>query len=271
MDQIKIDNLKVFAYHGVFDFEKENGQDFYINAIINTDLRKAGLSDRLEESINYGEICEFISNSIKRKKYNLIESVAEQTTKELFLQFPKIQSIEIEIRKPSAPIKLSFESVSVKIIRGWHDAYLSFGSNMGEKELYIKDALEKLGHNGNCRLKEISSLIVTSPYGGVDQDDFLNGACHIQTLLEPEELLSTLHKIEKEAMRERTIHWGPRTLDLDILFYDNRVYESNDLIIPHIDLEHRLFVLEPMNEIAPNLRHPISKKTVHQMYLQLKE
>ncbi len=271
MDQIRIDNLCIFAHHGVFSFETEKGQNFYVNAVLNTDLRKSGLHDDLEESTDYGKICEFISEFMQKNTYQLIEAVAENMAEELLLNFSKIHSLSLEIRKPSAPISIPFESVSVKIDRGWHDVYLSFGANMGDKEKNIKDALKKLEDNKDCIMLEVSKMYITKPYGDVIQDDFLNGACHLRTLLPPEELLELLHLIEREAKRERTIHWGPRTLDLDILFYDKFIYESKDLIIPHIDMVNRLFVLEPMDEIAPFFRHPVNHMTIHEMKEKISE
>lgn len=270
MDQIKIDNLKIFAHHGVFDFEKEKGQDFFINAILYINLHNAGCNDDLNESTNYGEVCQFISDSMQKRTYNLIEAAAENLAKDLLIQFPKIVSLELEIRKPQAPIPLSFESVSVRISRGWHDVYLSFGSNMGDKERYIRNGLEELNQRDDCRIIKVSSLITTKPYGEVEQDDFLNGACHIKTLLTKDELLHALQQIEKNANRERKVHWGPRTLDMDILFYDKEIYEDDQLIIPHVDLQNRLFVLEPMCQIAPNFIHPIFQKTIRIMYEELK-
>ena len=111
----------------------------------------------------------------------------------------------------------------------------------------------------------MSELLVTKPYGGVEQDDFVNGAIALKTLLSPQELLEKLHEIEQHANRERIIHWGPRTLDLDIIFYDKLVYEDENLIIPHIDMQNRDFVLAPMNQIAPYLRHPVLNQTISQL------
>ena len=117
----------------------------------------------------------------------------------------------------------------------------------------------------------VSELLVTKPYGGVEQDDFVNGAIALKTLLSPQELLEKLHEIEQHANRERIIHWGPRTLDLDIIFYDKLVYEDEDLIIPHIDMQNRDFVLKPLAELCPNYRHPVFGKTVSQLLGELKE
>lgn len=271
MDQIRIDNLCVFAHHGVFETETKEGQNFYVNAILYSDLQSAGKTDDLDASTDYGKVCEYISVFLKENTYQLLEAAAHHLAEGLLITFPKIKSLSLEIRKPQAPIPLPFESVSVKIDRGWHDVYLSFGSNMGEKEKHIKEGLKQIKEHTGCRLLKISKFYETEPYGDVVQENFLNGVCHIQTLLTPEELLTFLHDIEKQEKRERIIHWGPRTLDLDILFYDSLIYESDDLVIPHIDLENRLFVLEPLEEIAPNFRHPISHLTIGQLKKILKQ
>ena len=106
---------------------------------------------------------------------------------------------------------------------------------------------------------------MTKPYGGVEQDDFLNGAMEVRTLLTPEELLAELHRIEAEHGRERVLRWGPRTLDLDIIFYDDLVMDSDELTIPHIDMQNRDFAVDPMAEIAPYKRHPIYGKTMKEL------
>ena len=110
---------------------------------------------------------------------------------------------------------------------------------------------------------------MTPPYGVTDQPDFLNGCLKLRTLLYPYELLAELNRIEKEAGRERIIHWGPRTLDLDIIFYDDLISQEDELCIPHVEMHKRSFVLEPLEEIAPYKRHPGNGKTVRQMLEEL--
>ena len=265
MDEIRIDNLKVFAYHGVFPEENEKGQSFFVNAILYTETRAAGMADELTLSTHYGEVCHFITKWMQEHTCKLIETVAEKVAGEVLLQFPLVQAIDLEIRKPEAPIGLPFASVSVKIHRGWHKAYLSIGSNMGDREQYMKQAIVALEKEDTVRVERVSRFLNTKPYGGVKQQDFLNGAIAIKTLLTPEELLVLLHTIEAAADRKREIHWGPRTLDLDIVFYDKLVYESENLVIPHVDMENRYFVLKPLSELIPNYRHPILGKTVSQL------
>ena len=103
------------------------------------------------------------------------------------------------------------------------------------------------------------------------QDDFLNACLELDTLVTPEELLDVMHEIEQEAGRERLIHWGPRTLDLDIIFYDDIVYDTPELHIPHIDMQNRDFVLNPLAELCPAYRHPLLKKTVEELKNALTE
>lgn len=271
MDEIRIENLEVYAYHGVLEEENKNGQTFYINAVLYTDLRKAGLQDDLTLSTHYGEVSHLINTCLKENTFQLIETVAEFTAEQILLKFPLIRKVSLEIRKPQAPIGLPFESVSVKIERGWKKAYLAVGSNIGDKNGYIKEAIEKMKKNPKIRNVKTSGLIITKPYGGVKQDDFLNGAVELQTLYMPYELLHFLQKTEAEAGRERKIHWGPRTLDLDILFYEELISDDQELIVPHPDIQNREFVLKPLSELCPYYRHPILGKTVVQMLNELQE
>lgn len=140
---------------------------------------------------------------------------------------------------------------------------------MGDKKAYLDGAVKALGRTPGCSVEKVSTYIVTEPYGGVEQDDFLNGCLLLKTLMQPQELLCRLHEIEQEAHRERIIRWGPRTLDLDILMYDDEIVESDDLIIPHAEMHLRRFVLEPLAEIAPGKLHPILGKTARQMLKEL--
>lgn len=265
MDEIRIENLQVYARHGVYPQEKELGQSFYISATLYTDTRRAGRTDKLEESTNYGEVCLTIQKWMEENTCNLIETVAESLAAAILLKYDLIKKVQIQVKKPNAPIPLPFGNVSVVIERGWHRVYLALGSNMGDRRMHLEQGIAGLKAYTEIRVRKISDYLVTKPYGGVEQEDFLNGALELDTLFTPRELLEVLHGIEAFEGRERLVHWGPRTLDLDILFYDALVYEDEDLIIPHVDMQNRYFVLKPLSQIAPNLRHPLSGKTVSRM------
>lgn len=269
MDVIKIEDLEVFAHHGVYEYENRDGQFFYINAWLYTDTRAAGRRDELELSTNYGEVCHFMHTFMKEHTFRLIESVAEQMAEAVLLHFPLLQRLKLEIRKPSAPIGLPFSSVSVQIERGWHEALLAVGSNLGDRETYIETALSALREHPLTQVLAVSDKITTTPYGGVEQEDFLNGAVLLRTLLSPQELLHLMQEEEQKANRVRTVHWGPRTLDLDLILYDDLVMDTQELVIPHPDMQNREFVLKPAAQIAPYYRHPLLHKTIAQLLEEL--
>lgn len=264
-DEIRIRGLRVFAHHGVFEEETRLGQMFVVNATLYTSTRQGGLADALEQTISYADVCVFLTEYLQKNTWKLLEAAVEHACRALLLKFPLIHEVELEMEKPSAPIPLPFDSVSVCVRRGWHRAFVALGSNMGDKQGYLDGAVEALRADECVRVKKVSSYRVTEPYGGVEQDDFLNAAMEIETLYDPEELLDALHVLEQAARRERLVHWGPRTLDLDILFYDDLVQDDPALILPHPDLQNRDFVLGPMVELAPNFVHPVLHKTMRQL------
>ena len=269
-DQIVIEDLEVYGYHGVFPEENEKGQPFFVNAILYTDTRKAGITDELEYSTHYGLVCNVLHDLIAGEPYKLIETVAEEAAREVLLKFPLVRAITLEVRKPEAPIGLPFRSVSVKITRGWKNCSVAFGSNMGDSKAIVEQGIAELKALQEIRVLKVSDYIKSKPYGGVEQNDFLNGALLLETLLTPPELLEKLHQIEQHAHRERILRWGPRTLDLDILIYDDVIMETEDLILPHKDMLNRDFVMKPLAQVAPGQIHPLERKTIRQLWETMK-
>ena len=130
-------------------------------------------------------------------------------------------------------------------------AYIAFGSNLGDRNKNIQHALSLLSALQKVKIKKISSIIETEPEGGPRQGKFLNGVVEIDTGLSAEKLLEALLKIEKELGRKRSVKNGPRTIDLDIIFYGKKIINKPGLTIPHPRWRQRQFVVEPLREIAP--------------------
>lgn len=141
-------------------------------------------------------------------------------------------------------------------------AYISIGSNLGDRAGYLRRALDLVQEQKGARLVQVSSLYETEPVGGVEQGKFLNAVFSLDTALGPYELLGVLQEIEAHLGRKRDLRWGPRTVDLDILCYGETVLEDPLLTLPHPRLTERAFVLVPLVEIAPSLEHPLSGKTM---------
>ena len=134
-------------------------------------------------------------------------------------------------------------------------AYLGLGSNLGDRADYLKKAVEALASSG-IKIEAISRIYETEPWGVEEQPEFWNQVVEVETILEPLELLHVCQEIEQRLGRERHEHWGPRTIDIDLLIYDNRFSKSEELMLPHPFLEERAFVLTPLREIAPALILP---------------
>jgi len=140
---------------------------------------------------------------------------------------------------------------------------LSFGSNLGDRHATLCGAWLALGQIDTIETIRLSPFYESEPVGGpVEQPKYLNAAGIIHTTLSPLELLEVLQAIEADFGRIRTERWGARTLDIDILFYENRIVELPTLIIPHIEMLHRQFVLEPANDIAADWVHPLTQQTI---------
>ena len=268
---IEIKGLHVFANHGVLDFEKKDGQEFIVDAKLYCNLCKPAFDDSINSSTNYAAVCETINDYMKSTTFDLIEKVAYELTKEILITYPLVDEVDITLHKPNAPIQLEFDDVMVNISNRWNRVYLSIGSNMGDKKEYIRTALCKLEDSKYIRSIIPSSLIETEPYGYANQDKFINGAISLQTVFNPYELLAFLHEIENDCNRVREIHWGPRTLDLDIIFYNDLIMDDPELLIPHVDMANREFVLKPLMELCPNYVNQRNGLTVRQMYERLEK
>ena len=145
------------------------------------------------------------------------------------------------------------------------EIYLALGSNVGDRQQIIISAIESLHNHSQFFDIRISSMYLTEPYGLSQQRGFVNCAVRLESILSPRELLTEIQRIENQFGRTREIKWGPRTLDIDILFYGNEIIQEPDLIIPHPEIHKRSFVLQPLCELCPDLIHPVLHRSVKKL------
>ena len=199
MDRIKIQNLEVFGHHGVFSEETKLGQKFLVNATMYTNTRAAGYSDDLEKSINYGEVCHFITGYMQNHTFKLIEAVAEHMAQAMLLEYPLLT----ETGSGNSET-MGTDRIAIWKMYRWRSAaagtsvYLSAGSNLGERQQFLRAAVRLLQECSEIRNLKVSKLMETAPYGYTEQPAFLNGAIELETLFTPQELLIVIHKIEAE-------------------------------------------------------------------------
>ena len=269
-DKITIKGLSVYAYHGALEEEKKIGQRFYIDANLYIATQKAGLTDNLENSVHYGEVAQKIIEQFTTHSFHLIEAAAEHIAISLLNRFLLLDKVEITVHKPSAPVPLTLESISLTICRQRHEAIIALGSNIGDRKGYLNSAIDALNKTQTCSVKKVSSFLETDPVSHIKQDKFLNAVLLLETYLCPHNLLSLLQDIERAHHRERSVRWGPRTLDLDIIFYDDMIYHDAALNIPHPLSHLRTFVMEPLAEIDPYRIHPRLQRSVVEILESLK-
>lgn len=254
-DRIIIDGLRVVSVVGVLEHEREAPQPLRIDVEMHVDLHDAGLSDDLTETVHYGEVCLRLTEVARVSSDQLLERLAQRMA-ETVLEFPRVAAVDLTLTKLRPPIPVDVQSSAVRIHRvrtslsrlAAHRAIIALGTNLGDRAGHLRFAVERFGES----LVRQSQVFETDPIGGPEnQGAYLNMVAEIETELDPYALLRWLHRIEADAGRVRNVHWGPRTLDLDLLFFDDVVIEGGNLAVPHPRYAERRFVLAPLSEVAP--------------------
>lgn len=271
MDKIYINNLEFIGFHGVFPEEKKLGQKFWVSLELTVDTREAGKTGDLTKSVHYGLVAQDVEKLFLEKSIDLIETCAENIAEMVLKKYELVKEVKVIVKKPWAPLQMHFENVAVEITRKWHRVYLSLGSNIGNKRKNLLEAIRKIGELENTEVVKSSTILETEPFGYLEQDNFLNTCLEVKTLMTAQEFLKEILQIELDMGRVREIKWGPRIIDIDILFYDKEIIEEDNLAVPHPWICEREFVLDPLSEIAPNYIHPLEKKTITMLARKLKE
>lgn len=152
-----------------------------------------------------------------------------------------------------------------------YSVFLGLGSNLGERQRYLQQSADELKKVRETKVVWVSSVYETEPWGKTNQPKFLNACMEVETSLRPPELCAETRAIELRIGRSSGEHWGPREIDIDILLYDGLVFEDETVKVPHPEMENRRFVLVPLQEIAPDLVHPINGMTVQELVAASKD
>ena len=242
------------ALVGVLPHERESMQPLQIDIDLEVDLSEAGVTDNLADTANYGAISEAIADVVRTSSDTLLERLAARIADRV-LHFDHVEVANVLVTKLRPPVPEDLVSSAVRIVRSRvdmrvparHRAIVALGSNLGDRAAYLRFGLDKLSN-----VIAQSQVFETDPVGGPDnQGPYLNMVAVVDTDLDPFAMLRRLLQIEAEAHRVRIERWGPRTLDMDLLFYDDYTITSEELTLPHPRYGERRFVLEPLSEVAP--------------------
>jgi dihydroneopterin aldolase / 2-amino-4-hydroxy-6-hydroxymethyldihydropteridine diphosphokinase len=255
-DRIEINGLTFTTLVGALPHEREIAQPLRFDVALVVDLRDAGRSDELGDTVHYGEVAEQVAAVVRENKDILLERLADRVA-EVVVTFDRVEAVELTVTKLRPPIAEHIETTAVRIRRtradfelaprSSHRAIVALGSNLGDRRHYLRRAVDELGD-----VVAMSQVFETDPVGGPDdQGAYLNMVVALETPLDPYAFVRRCQRIESAALRQRSVHWGPRTLDVDVLFYDDVTIASPELTIPHPRYTERRFVLAPLAEVAP--------------------
>lgn len=252
MDQIEIRNWRSLTVIGALEHEQLAPQPVEVDATLFVDLDDAGTTDDLTATVHYGEVMDAFAK-VTADRHVLLERLAHRLT-QAALAFPLVQEVDLVVRKLRPPVPHDVENTAVRLHRrrmieqadGGHEAILAIGSNLGDRESFLRMAVDELG------AARLSQVWETEPVGGPEhQGPYLNMVVAVRTDLDPFALLRRCHRVERLAGRVRDVRWGPRTLDIDVLFYDDATIDTPELTVPHPRVGERRFVLAPLAEVAP--------------------
>ena len=267
LDRISIVGLRVRGRHGVFDHERVTGQDFVVDAVLWLDTTAAAAADDLGLTADYGAIADRLAAIVGGEPVALIETLADRLAKAC-LADPVVREAEVTVHKPHAPVSQNVADIAVTIRRKAgatkpadaegreyagpeRPVVLSVGSNLGDRMTNLQLGLDVLA-GGGLILRAASSVYETDPVGDEGQGDFLNAILLADSALPARDILARCAAAEAAAGRVRTVRWGPRTLDVDIVMCGSETSTDPALTLPHPLAHERAFVLAPWLELDPD-------------------
>ena len=269
--QICIKGISVNTIIGCRERERNTPQELIINLKLELDnCAEVKASDDLNNTIDYDKIIYHVKATVENTSYQLLEKLAIHINEALLKEYSLVVSSSVELVKPAICGVLANEiKVAHTTIREYNIA-LALGSNAENlPKQQIITAIEILATY--VKNIKISKLYKTKPYGYQPQNDFYNAVICGTTTLKPDMLLAKIKKIEKMLGKNEICLNGPRIIDIDIIFFDNMVYQHNFLIIPHPQMHLRDFVLTPLSDVANSWVHPVLHKDVNTLYSELKD
>ncbi|TCJ35277.1 2-amino-4-hydroxy-6-hydroxymethyldihydropteridine diphosphokinase [Parafrankia sp. BMG5.11] len=290
LDRIALTGLRVHGRHGVLPAERELGQFFVVDATLWLDTGPAAATDDLTLTVHYGELAQALADIVAGEPVELIETLAHRLVRACLAADPRVAAAEVTVHKPAAPITVAFTDVAVTVARsrdaavttgpsrevaatrsrdvamaagpsaagasagaGAGHAVVAIGSNIGDRLAHLRGAVRDL--DAGLGVLAVSAVYETEPVGGPEQDDYLN-AIVLVGAAPPHDLLAAARAAERTAARERTIRWGPRTLDVDIIACGDTLSDDPEILLPHPRAHERLFVCVPWLDVEPDAMLP---------------
>lgn len=253
-DRIEIRGIVVPTVVGALDHERTAAQPIRIDLDLHVDTHEAGVSDDLSDTADYGDVVERVADVVREAKDVLLERLAGRIA-DCVLDIRRVEAVDVTVTKLRPPIPEVVDTTGIRITRrrtepvaaASNEAIVALGSNLGDRESYLRFAVRSLPG-----VRAMSRVFETDPVGGPDgQGAFLNMVVVLDTDLDPYALLRRCRRIEAEAYRQRVVRWGPRTLDVDLLFYGDVRIDDPALTVPHPRYAERRFVLAPLSDVAP--------------------
>ncbi len=256
-DRILLQGVEAIGHHGVLEVEKQTGQPFIVDVVIELDLSQAGRSDALGDTVSYADVAGDVMSRITGPPFDLIERLAEVIADDVLAR-PLVEATEVTVHKPQAPVGHPFTDVQVQVRRErGTPVVIALGANLGDAQAVLAQAVRDLSASHGVRVTRVSGLVESDPVGGPEQPTYLNAVLLANVTLTPEDLLAQLHVIEARHGRARDVRWGARTLDLDLVQFglptspEEVRRDDPALSLPHPRAHERAFVLAPWAEVAP--------------------